>query len=113
VYEYIARFVEVVDGDTVDLDIDLGFKVKTEQRIRVAIVDAPEKKEPGWLEACEFIAQWFKANPICVIKTFPDKKGKEKSGGFDRWLAECYDASGQALSKALLDSGNATIYKRG
>ena len=41
-YEYKAKLDRVVDGDTLDVIIDLGFKMTTNQRIRLAHVDTPE-----------------------------------------------------------------------
>lgn len=41
-YQYKATVVRVVDGDTIDLTIDLGFKITTHQRIRLAGIDTPE-----------------------------------------------------------------------
>jgi micrococcal nuclease len=42
VYEYKAKLDRVVDGDTIDLIIDVGFKMTTNQRIRLASIDTPE-----------------------------------------------------------------------
>ncbi len=41
-YEYKAKLDRVVDGDTLDVIIDLGFKITTYQRIRLAYIDTPE-----------------------------------------------------------------------
>lgn len=41
-YEYKAKLDRVVDGDTLDLIIDVGFKMTTNQRIRLAHIDTPE-----------------------------------------------------------------------
>jgi micrococcal nuclease len=41
-YQYKAKIERVVDGDTIDMTIDLGFKVTTHQRIRLAGIDTPE-----------------------------------------------------------------------
>ena len=41
-YEYKAMVDRVVDGDTLDIVIDVGFKITTHQRIRLAHVDTPE-----------------------------------------------------------------------
>ena len=44
-YEYNSRIIKVVDGDTVDVDIDLGFDiVLSNQRIRLAGLDTPESR---------------------------------------------------------------------
>lgn len=41
-YQYKAKIDRVVDGDTIDLIIDLGFKITTHQRIRLAEINTPE-----------------------------------------------------------------------
>lgn len=41
-YEYKAKLERVVDGDTIDVIIDMGFKITTDQRIRLAHIDTPE-----------------------------------------------------------------------
>ena len=50
-HEYLACVDNVVDGDSVDVSIDLGFKIETRQRIRLAGIDAPERGQPGYINA--------------------------------------------------------------
>lgn len=52
-YTYKAIVTNVVDGDTIDVEVDLGFKVSTKQRIRLAGIDTPERGQPGYYEAKE------------------------------------------------------------
>ena len=42
-YQYKARFIKAVDADTIDVEVDVGFKVVMKQRIRLLDVDAPER----------------------------------------------------------------------
>tara|TARA_R100000656_G_scaffold117700_1_gene91133 strand:+ start:99 stop:473 length:375 start_codon:yes stop_codon:yes gene_type:complete len=49
-YEYNAKCVRVVDGDTLDAEIDLGFDVKVTKRIRLAGIDAPESRTRNKVE---------------------------------------------------------------
>ena len=80
-YEYRANIVRVVDGDTVDVDIDLGFGVWLhKQRIRLYGIDSPEsrtrdldEKKYG-LMAKEFLKEQLKDG--AVLKTRLDGKGK-------------------------------------
>lgn len=46
-YEYRASVIRVIDGDTVDLRIDLGFEVGLNMRVRLAGIDAPERGKTG------------------------------------------------------------------
>ena len=43
-YNYNATCIRVIDGDTIDADIDLGFSVKIKKRIRLAGINAPESR---------------------------------------------------------------------
>ena len=81
-YEYKCKMVRVVDGDTVDVDIDLGFGVWLQnQRIRMYGIDAPESRTSDKVEkvygmaAKDFVIKWTNAGDL-VLKTFKDGKGK-------------------------------------
>ena len=81
-YEYKCKLVKVVDGDTVDVDIYLGFGVWLQnQRIRMYGIDAPESRTSDKVEkvygmaAKEFVIKWTNAGDL-VLKTFKDGKGK-------------------------------------
>ena len=81
-YEYKCKLVKVVDGDTVDVDIDLGFGVwLRNQRIRMYGIDAPESRTSDKVEkvygmaAKDFVIKWTNAGDL-VLKTFKDGKGK-------------------------------------
>ena len=81
-YEYKCKLVKVVDGDTVDVDIDLGFGVWLQnQRIRMYGIDAPESRTSDKVEkvyglaAKDYLVRWTNAGNL-VLKTFKDGKGK-------------------------------------
>jgi len=81
-YEYKCKLVKVVDGDTVDVDIDLGFGVWLQnQRIRMYGIDAPESRTSDKVEkvyglaAKDYLVRWTNAGGL-VLKTFKDGKGK-------------------------------------
>tara|TARA_Y100000310_G_scaffold264349_1_gene274976 strand:- start:61 stop:501 length:441 start_codon:yes stop_codon:yes gene_type:complete len=89
-YQYRCTIVKVIDGDTVDVDIDLGFGVwMKKQRIRLYGVDTPEsrtrdleEKEFG-LMAKEYVKSHLPAGSDQTLKTHKDDKGK-----FGRILGE-------------------------
>jgi len=59
-YQYALSNVEVIDGDTVSADIDLGFAVILKNRkTRLAHIDCPEIKTPEGIEAGNFTSQWI------------------------------------------------------
>jgi micrococcal nuclease len=111
-YKYKAQVYNVVDGDTYDVIIDLGFDISVKHRIRLFGVDAyesslrgnttPEEKIKG-LKAKDFCEETFKkahANKASVIvETIQDKKGK-----FGRYLAKVY-IDGVSIADMLEEKG--------
>jgi len=91
-YEYrVKKIYKIVDGDTIDVDIDLGFNISFFQRVRLAGIDTPEsrtkdvhEKKLG-LEVKEKLTNLLKDAKKIVIKTEkPDSK--EKYGRILGWL---------------------------
>ncbi|MEK9918728.1 MAG: thermonuclease family protein [Pelagibacteraceae bacterium] len=62
-YMYNCKLVRVIDGDTVELDIDLGFAVTLRERVRLEGVNTPEIRgraaESAGFEAKAFVEDWF------------------------------------------------------
>lgn len=83
-YQYNARIVYVVDGDTVDALVDLGFGNFTKKRLRLYGIDTPERGKPGYNEAKQFVIDKV-LNQDVIINTFKDKEEK-----YGRYLAEIY-----------------------
>lgn len=103
-FEYKATIENVVDGDTVDAFIDLGFKVCIKQRLRLAGLDTPERGQPGYLEAKAFVIDKV-LDKVVVIKT-------EKVSKWGYFLADVF-IDGSHLNKALLAEGLAKPYDGG
>ena len=107
-YEYrVKEVLNVVDGDTVDVVLDLGFGLFKKERCRIAGVDTPEKrtrckreKQLGY-DATNFAEEWFKEGDI-IIKT-------QKSGKYGRLLAWCYKGE-ECFNHRLVDEGYAFPY---
>lgn len=101
-YEYKAECIRVVDGDTVDLLVDLGFGIKIAQRYRLARVDTPERGEDGFQSAKSRVME------VCLDKTLVvESKGKDKYG---RWLGEIFTPSGHNVSDLLINEGLGAVY---
>ena len=90
-FYYNATLVRVIDGDTIDVDIDLGFSVwLNKQRIRLAGIDTPESRTRNkdekvrGLMSKKYLVDALSEGQV-VIKTHRDKKGK-----FGRVLGEMY-----------------------
>lgn len=112
-YTYYATLEKVVDGDTLELNVDLGFKISTRIRARLLGVDTPEiygvKKESveyqKGMEAFQFTKDWF---ATLGSETFLVKTEKDKQEKYGRWLATITSLDGsKILNEDLLASGNA------
>lgn len=111
-YIYAAIVNRVVDGDTLDLTVDLGFNIKKDMRVRLHGVDTPEvygvKKTSEEYQkgkaASEFVIQWLAVlNNKVVIQTHKDKQGK-----YGRYLATVINPSNDlTLNEALIENGHA------
>ena len=82
-YEYNCKIVRVVDGDTVDVDIDLGFGIwKQNERIRLYAIDTPESRTRDSMEkifgkmASAIVEKFLPLGSIQILQTVQDKAGK-------------------------------------
>ena len=82
-HEYRCEIVRVIDGDTVDVDIDLGFGVwMRKERVRIHGIDTPESRTSDKAEkvyglaAKEFVKSYLKAGSAQTLVTEKDKTGK-------------------------------------
>ena len=82
-YEYNCEIVRVVDGDTVDVNIDLGFGIWIrKERIRLYAIDTPESRtsdeeeKPYGLAAKAAVEQWLPVGSTQVLITIKDNVGK-------------------------------------
>lgn len=103
-YEYKAEVKKVVDADTVDLVIDLGFNIKVQKRVRVLGIDAPEVRTDEGKEAKQFVESYLQVGAEVIVRTERDKNDK-----YGRFLADIIH-QGIPLSKVLLDKGLAKPY---
>ena len=93
-HTYQCKIVRVVDGDTVDVDIDLGFGIwLRNQRIRMYGIDTPESRTRDLEEkkygkaATAYLVNWTNAGGI-VLKTYKDGKGKYGRILGELWYAD-------------------------
>jgi micrococcal nuclease len=113
-YEYRVRKVaKVVDGDTIDVELDLGFNIFYAQRVRLAGIDTPEsrtrdKKEKALgLESKQRLKDVLDKAHLIVIKTeLPDSS--EKYGRILGWLF--VDGAEKSVNEALVADGYAWGY---
>jgi micrococcal nuclease len=105
-FDYAATVTHIVDGDTVDLTVDLGFRITNNDRFRLLGINSPERGRPGWAEAT---AELAKLMPVGSQVTIHSEKplSKEKYG---RWLARILNADGTDVNQAMIDGGFAVEY---
>jgi len=122
-YRYNAEVLRVVDGDTLDLRVDLGFGVSFKIRARLYGVDTPEKfgvkkGSAEWekgVAATEFAKAWISKEPNPNWVMIESHNGsKIKKGKYGRWLVEVFKndpafepAFTESLNDLLLETGHA------
>ena len=118
-FAYRFSVDRVIDGDTIDGDIDLGFSVKLDdQRLRLLRVNTPERKgstRAAGDRAKAFTERWLRDHANIVIRSRKrDPKHAEKDS-FGRYLVEVFgdDEGGrqECLNDALLESGNGVLFR--
>ena len=122
-YEYKATILRVVDGDTVDVDIDLGFGVwLRKERVRIMGIDTPEsrtrdKEEKKFgLLAEERLKELLPVGSIAVLRTRSDRDGEDAKGKFGRILGDFLPGSGPItpcstmVTEILIKEGYAVAY---
>jgi micrococcal nuclease len=113
-YEYrVKQVLKVVDGDTIDVDIDLGFNISYTQRVRLAGIDTPESRTTDkaekalGLEVKKHLGELLKSSKEIVIRTEkPDST--EKYGRILGWIF--LDGSHESVNTALIADGYAWDY---
>jgi micrococcal nuclease len=114
-YSYaVKNIVKVVDGDTVDVEIDLGFSLTKKERVRLAGIDTPEsrtrnlvEKEYG-LEAKAYLEDLLENSQNLIVKT-------EKDGKYGRMLGWFFENefSIYSINQKMIDEGYAWEYDGG
>jgi micrococcal nuclease len=102
---YDATVARWVDGDTVWLDVDLGFRTRTISDFRLVGVDTPERGRPGHDEATAYVNTWAPAGSRVILTSYkdPDKYG--------RWLASIIPSgSDVSLNSRLVSEHLAVPY---
>jgi len=97
-WTYRSKLRRVVDGDTVDVDIDLGFGIwQMNERVRIMGIDTPESKLKSLL------------GPNPVLQTTISKKGEDMKGKFGRVLGD-FIIEGKPVTEIMCKAGHAVPY---
>lgn len=92
-YEYKCKVLKVIDGDTVDVDIDLGFGVwLRDERVRIMGIDTPESRTRDKVEKVFGLAAKERLQELLgetsILKTQVNKDGEDMKGKFGRILGD-------------------------
>lgn len=121
-YEYRCKVLKVVDGDTVDVDIDLGFGiVLTDERVRLMGIDTPESRTSDKVEdlfgelAKARLKEMVDGASGPILKTQINKKGEDMKGKFGRILGDFSVYHGatdswRMATEILIEEGHAVAY---
>lgn len=123
-YTYTAKAIKVVDGDTVKLEVDCGFRLKFTDNFRLADINAPELNQEGGLASKKYLEELlfskvanspnslFEGNvtlvprELYIVTTKPEKYG--------RWLVTIWtsqsDDSSLSVNQNMIDQGHAVEY---
>ena len=117
-YEYRAKVIKVVDGDTVDVDIDLGFGVwLKDERVRIMGIDTPESRTRDKVEKKFGLAAKARLKellgPTPILKTQVGKGGEDMKGKFGRILGDFITEDGKKCGELLVKEGHAVKYMGG
>ncbi|MBI5149422.1 MAG: thermonuclease family protein [Candidatus Omnitrophica bacterium] len=111
-YTYAAEVLKILDADTFDLEIDVGFKSKQEHRVRLRGINAPEIGTPKGRKAKRFVerelarcvvkkpsAKGTRADrPLVVVKTY-------KLGQYGRYTVDIYYLPGETSPETIVENG--------
>ena len=117
-YEYKVNILKVVDGDTVDVDIDLGFGCwLRNERVRIVGIDTPESRtsdriEKVFGEAAKQRVTSLLSSEATLISQI-SKMGENMKGKFGRILGDFKTINDQIISTTLMEEGHAVAYNGG
>lgn len=114
-YEYNCIVNRIVDGDTVDIDIDLGFNIMlTGERVRIMGIDTPESRTADQVEKIFGLAAKERLKSLlgkkAVLKTQIDKDGDDLKGKFGRILGDFIAPDGRLVTEIMIEEGHAVPY---
>jgi micrococcal nuclease len=110
---YVKKVSKVVDGDTIDVEIDLGFDISFSSRVRLAGIDTPESRTTDkiektlGLESKDYLKKAIDASKTVVIKT-EKMDSSEKYGRILGWVF--LDGSEVSINQKMINEGYAWGY---
>ena len=115
-YEYNCEVERIVDGDTIDVVLDLGFDILYRCRVRLYGIDTPESRTSDKVE--DLFGEAAKARvgqlmgETAILKTQINKNGEDMKGKFGRILGD-FVLGDKMLTEILIEEGHAVPYTGG
>ena len=113
-FEYFCKITRVIDGDTVDVNIDLGFDIHHLARVRMMGIDTPESRTRNLEEKALGLASKARLKELLKGKKIKIETSKEGKGKFGRVLADviAIDKDGTEINcnQQLIEEGHARPY---
>jgi micrococcal nuclease len=112
---YNVKLIKVVDGDTVDVDIELGFGIWLhDERVRIMGIDTPESRTSDKVEKLFGLAAKNRLKHLlekdAVLITTEDKAGEDMKGKFGRILGDFMAADGRRVTDIMIEEGHCVPY---
>ena len=115
-YKYKCKVLKVIDGDTVDVDIDLGFGIwLRNERVRLKGIDTPESRTRDLVEKKFGLAAKTRLKTMLgkgervILKTYADKDGQDMKGKFGRILGD-FTYKQTTVVNQLITEGHGVAY---
>jgi micrococcal nuclease len=108
---YRAEVLRVLDGDTVEVMVDLGFGIQTKQRLRIYGVNSPEKDTEAGKAARQFVSETLYGASEVHIRTFKQssQSDAEKREKYGRYLVQMI-VDDQPLDLLIIKAGHGEVY---
>lgn len=111
-YAYKADIVRVIDGDTVVVNIDLGFNIWLHnEHLRLVGIDAPEQRSEAGDRTTDALQARIEGKSVYICTMKAKRSDKEATGSFGRYLVEIFE-NGESVNDWLIASGLAVSYDR-
>jgi micrococcal nuclease len=104
-YQYKCKVLKVIDGDTVDCSVDLGFRISIEMRFRLFGIDAPEMRTDAGKASRAKLLELMPVGSELIVNTNKDKQEK-----YGRYLGTFFDRDGNNVNVRMVMSGHAAVY---
>lgn len=108
-YDYQALVLDVHDGDTITVDVDLGFRIHHQMELRFLGINAPELKTPEGVAARDYLLTKVKPGDTVRIVTVATPSKDDKREKYGRYLATIY-VGDLDVNEDMVKSGHAVRF---